>query len=73
LLGEFGSKVDWGRLKAVIANKYTPGSLLTHAREQRHTYDIPMGDAVLRVILARYNRGLPEAKQLKRGVARAVA
>jgi ParB-like nuclease domain len=73
LLGEFGSKVDWGRLKALISGKYTPGSLLTQARELRHTYEIPMGEAVLRVILAKYNRGLPETKQLKRGVTRAVA
>lgn len=70
LLGEFGSKVNWERLKTCVANKYTPGSLMTHAKELQHTFDGSMADAVLRILLTRYNRGLPENKILKRGVRR---
>jgi hypothetical protein len=70
LLGEFGSKVNWERLKTSIASKYTPGSLLTHTKEIQHTFGGSMVDAMLRVLLQRYNRGLPENKQLKRGVRR---
>lgn len=70
LLGEFGSKVNWERLKTVIASKFTPGSLMTHTRELQHTFGGSMTDAVVRVLLQRYNRGLPETKQLKRGAKR---
>ena len=70
LLGEFGSKVNWERLKTAIASKFTPGSLMTHTRELQHTFGGSITDAVMRVLLQRYNRGLPDTKQLKRGVKR---
>ena len=51
LLGEFGSKVNWERLKTVIASKFTPGSLMTHTRELQHTFGGSMTDAVMRVVV----------------------
>lgn len=67
LLNEFGSKVNWGRLTEVIKTKFTPGSLVTHAKDQQHVSGGAMGDAVLKVLIMRYNKGCPEAKKLKRG------
>lgn len=66
LLNEFGSKVNWGRLTSVIKNKFTPGSLLTHTRDIQHASGGPMSDAVMKVLVMRYNKGLPENKKLQR-------
>jgi hypothetical protein len=70
LLSEFGNRVDWGRLKEVTAKKWTPGSLLTSTKETHHTFGGSITEACLRVMLANYNRGLPENKRLIRGNSR---
>ena len=70
ILGEFGNKVDWGRLKSTAAKKWTPGSLLTATKDSHHTFGGSMTDACVRVVLANYNRGLADNKRLVRGKRR---
>ena len=66
LLGEFGSKVNWEILKASVKKKYTPGSLLTLAKQHQEVNGGPMGEAVKKTLLAIYNRAAPADKKLKR-------
>jgi hypothetical protein len=66
LLGEFGSKINWGDLKSSVSKKYTPGSLLTHTKDIQHSMGGPMSDAMLKVLIALYNRAVPDKKKLKR-------
>ncbi len=70
LLNEFGSQVNWGRLTDVIRSKYTPGSFLTSVREFHNADGGSLADAVQVLLMKRYNRGLPESKQLKRNTRR---
>ena len=65
LLGNFGSKVNWGHLKTVVASRYTPGSLLTHTKEIQHGLGGSMPDAMLRVLISLYDRSQPEKKKLR--------
>jgi hypothetical protein len=64
LLNQYGSKVNWGHLKEAVSKKYTPGSLLTHTKDIQHGMGGSMTDAMLKVVIALYNRGQPEKKKL---------
>lgn len=62
---EYGTRANWQRLKEVIAKKYTPGRLVGAAKTAREMEGGNLGEAVKRLLIANYNRGLPGTKQLK--------
>lgn len=59
-LGEYGSEVNWQRLKDVVKKKFTPGSLVAAARNMREMHGGGMMDAMKDVLLAHYNKGSRE-------------
>jgi hypothetical protein len=66
LLGEYGNKINWEILKSSVKKKYTPGSLLTIAKQNQEMHGGAMGEAVTRSLIAIYNRTVPQEKKLKR-------
>jgi hypothetical protein len=57
-LGAFGHQANLGRLKEVIAKKYTPGRLLASAKTVREAEGGTMPDTIKKMLTSNYNRGL---------------
>lgn len=57
-LAEFGNKANWGRFKDQIQKNFTPGKLLGAARTLREAERNGLNDAMVRVLVNTYNRGL---------------
>jgi len=64
-LVEHGDHGNWQRLKEVIAKKYTPGRFVGAARAVREMEGGNMAEAIKRLLISNYNRGLPAGKHLK--------
>lgn len=67
VLGEFGSKVNWGHLKQSVATKYTPGSLVAVAKQLKDAQGGSLAEAVASTIVGVYNKGVaPDKKLMKK-------
>jgi hypothetical protein len=63
-MGEFGSKVNWQRLKEVLA-KRTPGQFLSEVQATARMREISPVDAMKGLLLDRYNKGLRAELKLR--------
>lgn len=65
-LNEFGDKANWGRLKEQVQKTMTPGKLLGSARTLREAERGNLNDAMVRILVNTYNRGLKSGQLGKR-------
>jgi hypothetical protein len=56
LICEFSATIDYGRLVAVMAKKFTPGNLANAAKSYKETQRITTTEAVVRILMQTYNR-----------------
>jgi len=63
---EFSEHMDKGRLREVVAKKYTPGKLVIDAKGVKELMHINSTEAVMHILLRLYNKGLHQSRQLKR-------
>lgn len=62
LLAEHRGHIDWPRLRKAVGDKFTPGRLLGHAKQDRELHGGGLPDGVRRVLIRAYDTGLRTGK-----------
>jgi len=65
LIAEYGRRIDWKRLRERIAKQFTPGQLMGSARTGREMDGGSISQAVRKLLITHYNRGLRAASHLR--------